>query len=98
MITACANPACNEPFHYLRGGCLYRFDLRFPKSWSTDVHHAASDVKHDRTTVFFWLCGKCSANLSLRFDRSAGLTLVPSGSGRKARQQGQVVVTHERVA
>ncbi len=31
MISNCANPACNKPFHYLRGGRLYRFDAPLPQ-------------------------------------------------------------------
>jgi hypothetical protein len=27
MISQCANPACNKPFHYRRGGRLYRFEM-----------------------------------------------------------------------
>lgn len=95
MITACANPACNRPFHYLRGGRLYRFDLRSPQFRGTDVGNALSGVKHDRTVVFFWLCRECSAKLSLQFDPGAGLTVIPSARRREARQQGEVVITRE---
>jgi len=30
MISHCANPRCTLPLHYLRGGCLYRFELHRP--------------------------------------------------------------------
>ena len=30
MISHCANPRCTLPFHYLRGGRLYRFDIISP--------------------------------------------------------------------
>ena len=55
MITACANPACNRPFHYLRGGRLYRFDLRAPQCRRRGVSNAISEAAHERTTLFFWL-------------------------------------------
>jgi len=95
MITACANPACNRPFHYLRGGRLYRFDLRAPQFRGKGLSNAISEAAHDRTTLFFWLCKQCSANLSLRFEPNTGITIVPLACRREARQRAPVVIPHE---
>lgn len=95
MITACANPACNRPFHYLRGGRLYRFDLRSPQFRGGGVRNAISGGGHDRTTLFFWLCKQCSASFALRFESDTGITVVPLARRREVRQRGPVVIVHE---
>lgn len=95
MITACANPACNRPFHYLRGGRLYRFDLRSPQFQGGEVHNAISGGGHDRTSLFFWLCKQCSASFSLRFEPDIGITVMPLVRRRGAWQREPVVITHE---
>lgn len=77
MISRCANRACALPFHYLRGGCLYRFDLRGPSTPCADVPNAICDSKPTQATVFFWLCERCSAKYSLHFNFRDGTTLVP---------------------
>lgn len=97
MITACANPACNRPFHYLRGGRLYRFDLRNPQFRREGVSNAISEGGHDRTTLFFWLCKQCSASFSLRFEPDTGITVTPLGRSREARQSEPVVIAHEPI-
>lgn len=68
MISTCANPACKKPFHYLRGGRLYRFDSPCPDSYSDDVANAVYATKANRCAVFFWLCSECSSKLSLKFN------------------------------
>jgi len=95
MITACANPGCNRPFRYLRGGRLYRFDLRSPQFRRAGASNAISEGAHDRTTLFFWLCKQCSASFSLRFEPGTGVTVVPLAHRREARQREPVVIAHE---
>ncbi len=77
MISHCANPACGVPFHYLRGGRLYRFDLKSPNFPCNDVPNTICSLKPTQAVVFFWLCEHCSAIYSLRFDSRSGVTLVP---------------------
>jgi hypothetical protein len=77
MITHCANRVCASPFHYLRGGRLYRFDLRRPSTSCTDVPNAICSSKPAYATVFFWLCEPCSTKYSLRFNLRDGTELVP---------------------
>ena len=61
MITECSNPECGKPFHYLRGGQLYRFDVRRPVEPCRDVPNAICASKPSQASVFFWLCGDCSS-------------------------------------
>ncbi len=87
MISHCANPACALPFHYLRGGRLYRFDIRSPQVPCVDVPNSICTEKAPHATVFFWLCEQCSSQYSLRFDCHEGAKLVglPSRSPRATR-------------
>lgn len=78
MITHCANPECNAPLHYLRSGRLFRFELRLPSQPCSDVPNAICASKPARATVFFWLCGSCAGQFSLKFDPRQGLELVAS--------------------
>jgi hypothetical protein len=45
MISHCANPSCALPFHYLRGGRLYRFDITSPSTPRADVPNAICRLK-----------------------------------------------------
>jgi hypothetical protein len=76
MISHCANPDCRLPFHYLRGGRLYRFDIRHPTTPCSDVPNAICSLKPSQGTVFFWLCEKCFSKYSLRFNFRDGISLV----------------------
>lgn len=72
MLTKCANPACNTPFHYLREGRLFRFDsTAVPGPMLLKGRKPARRVEH------FWLCGPCSAELTIAYDREAGVLTVP---------------------
>ena len=77
MISRCANPACNKPFHYLRGGRLYRFDGRAISANPKTIANAVYSISPSHNSVFFWLCEECSSKLSLRFDGSA-VAIVPA--------------------
>jgi hypothetical protein len=84
MISHCANPDCRRPFHYLRGGRLYRFDIRHPSSPCSDVPNAICNTKPSHAAVFFWLCEHCSSQYSLRFNIRTGISLIPpTDSARK---------------
>ncbi len=77
MISQCANPACSVPFHYLRGGRLYRFDINSPAFPCSDVPNAICTTRPSRAAVFFWLCENCAATYTLKFNYQDGVSLVP---------------------
>ena len=52
MISHCASPRCTLPFHYLRGGRLYRFDITSPSRPCADVPNAVCTLTPSRATVF----------------------------------------------
>ena len=100
LISLCANPACGRPFHYLRGGRLYRFEVRAPSSPCKDVPNAICSTKPSHSTVFFWLCEPCSRKFSLQFKSHEGASLVPltdpafkAGSHPGHRNRAEVEMT-----
>ncbi len=94
MISHCANPRCTLPFHYLRGGRLYRFDITSPSRPCADVPNAVCTLTPPRPTVFFWLCDECSSKYSLRFNFHDGIGLLR----RPAIQRGRVASRAARAA
>ncbi len=76
MLSKCANPACDAPFHYLREGKLFQFDLASPV--------AGEAKKPPRRIERFWLCGRCAETMTVAFERSRGLVVVPLKHVRRA--------------
>lgn len=71
MLSKCANPACTQPFRYLRDGKLFEIETRVgPDS-------AAGDKKPSRRVEFFWLCGQCATELTVVNDREQGVITIP---------------------
>jgi hypothetical protein len=91
MISTCANPQCGTAFHYLRGGSLYRFDLRRPKEPCADVPNAICASKPTHASVYFWLCGDCSRKNTIRFSSQEGVSVIPLGH---IAQRRNPVVAH----
>jgi len=75
MLSKCANPECNTPFRYLREGKLFQIDVN-----GTDVRPAGPklvDKRLPRRIEYFWLCGPCSAILTLVFQSGRGVVAQP---------------------
>jgi len=62
MIAKCANPVCSTAFHYLREGKIFRMECD-PSGSPLKPKLAGS--KPVRKIEHFWLCGPCSATLTL---------------------------------
>jgi len=62
MIAKCANPVCSAPFHYLREGKVFR--MEFDPNGSP-LRPKLDGSKPGRKIEHFWLCGPCSATLTL---------------------------------
>jgi hypothetical protein len=65
MISFCANPACKAPFDY-RPGHFFRFHKAYRPGEQPPNTHC---VQH------FWLCGKCSRDLTLVYVEERGVLL-----------------------
>ena len=77
MVKTCANPICCAPFHYWRGGRLFRCDLRTPSEPCLNVPDQICQLKLNRSSVFFWLCESCCSTMTLHFDPHTGIKVVP---------------------
>jgi hypothetical protein len=73
MLSKCANPACATPLVYLREGKIFMVE-------SSELPRAASAPalpKKPHRVEHFWLCGNCSADMTLTYDREAGVQILP---------------------
>lgn len=95
MISHCANPKCRAPLHYLRGGRLYRFDVKSPVEPCQDVPNAICTSKPARAAIFFWLCEECCTRFSLKFDLRLGVRLVSNRPAARALPRTPVVIAGE---
>ena len=94
MVSKCANPACSTPFHYLREGKIFRVEVQVTPPVTSDETIELSDGskvpfliatrKPARKVEHFWLCGPCSQNLNLLFDKDTGISVMPKRPARLA--------------
>lgn len=75
MLSKCANPACTTAFQYLRDGRLFQME--------TGAHQRA-DKKTPRRIEYFWLCNRCAAELTLRYEPGTGVVTVPIPLAQRA--------------
>jgi len=94
MVNTCANPACAAPFHYWRGGRLFRCDIKAPCEPCRDVPDQICHLKPIRSSVFFWLCKNCCSTVTLSFDVHNGLAILPISNTK--RQSHVIGVTEAR--
>ncbi len=81
MLSKCANPACSTPFQYLREGKLYQIELSPTEEGGLHLVRR----RPGRKVEHFWLCGPCSARMTLAYQRGKGVITLPlPGSVRAA--------------
>lgn len=68
MLAKCANPACSTPLIYLREGKIFMMD---------GDHKSRLPVKAAGGVEHFWLCGPCSAQMTLVYQAGSGIKVVP---------------------
>jgi hypothetical protein len=66
MLSKCANPECQNTLHYLREGKVFKVE-------SEGAPFLVGDKKPQRKVEHFWLCGTCSAALTVTYDKGAGV-------------------------
>jgi hypothetical protein len=74
MLTKCANPSCSTPLVYLREGKIFMIESS-PQS-KVDLMEQGLVAKPQNRVEHFWLCGPCSSNMTLTFDRQRGMQVV----------------------
>lgn len=72
MLSKCANPLCEAPFRHLREGKLIRVEHQ-----GQAIRKRPASVRTQRPVEYYWLCGGCSPNVTLVFDKQQGLVIVP---------------------
>lgn len=80
MLDKCANPSCSTPFIYLREGKVFMMEH---KSHSRVRPGGPLLVKPASQVEHFWLCGPCSAEMTVTYDRDHGVAVVPKQNPRR---------------
>lgn len=80
MLSRCANADCAVPAHSFTEGRLFQFEVVSISVAANDETNQPFDEKPERETVHLWLCGHCSASMTLVLDPAKGLQLVSLGS------------------
>lgn len=82
MLAKCANPACSTPLLYLREGKI--FMVESPQQPRVEVVSATpAKPKPTNRVEHFWLCGPCSGELTLTYDRQRGVEIVRKTAGQE---------------
>ncbi len=73
MLSKCANPSCSTPLVYLREGKIFMMvaPSRMAEAPTPKLPKEPGRIEH------FWLCGPCSAEMTLAYDRQRGVQVVP---------------------
>ena len=74
MLSKCANPSCSKPLIYLREGKIFMLEARLEKPSGPNQRKAPGNV---RQIEHFWLCGACSSQMTLVFDKVHGIQVRP---------------------
>ena len=75
MLSKCANPSCSTPLVYLREGKIFMMET--PLQTQRAAETQAIKPKSVNRVEHFWLCGPCSVELTLAYDRQRGVQVVP---------------------
>ena len=80
MLSKCANPECTALFRYLHDGKLFRMEM--PAVVASDNTPPEQAKKPPQRTEFFWLCEKCSTQMTVIYNIELGITTRPLPSLR----------------
>lgn len=78
MLSKCANPQCTASFQYLREGKLFQIDSEAGNGRSGGPQ-LVDQKRPTRHIEYFWLCGPCSSQMTLAFEKGKGVVTVPLG-------------------
>jgi hypothetical protein len=74
MLSKCANPSCATPLVYLREGKIF---MMVAPSRPVEAMPTPQLPKEPSRIEHFWLCGPCSSEMTLAYDRQHGVQVVP---------------------
>jgi hypothetical protein len=75
MLSKCANPSCSTPLVYLREGKIFMMETAAQPPIAAKT--SATSPKVANRVEHFWLCGPCSAQMTLFYDLQNGVQVVP---------------------
>ena len=79
MLAKCANPSCSTPLVYLREGKIFMVEA--PPQFEL-LNAAPTKPKAMNRVEHFWLCGPCSNEMSLTYDRQRGVEIIRKTVGK----------------
>jgi hypothetical protein len=77
MVSQCCNPNCRRLLSSVSEGRLYQFEIVSISISALDHRIEDFDETPKRQVANFWLCGPCSAALTLTLEPEDGLKLLP---------------------
>ena len=88
MVTKCANPLCDSPFRYFRGGKLFLVDA---SRHMASVLQEESTKKTKRKAEHFWLCDRCCSQMAIDLDNDGRVSvrLVESTVGTGSQSEDE---------
>jgi len=85
MLAKCTNPSCSASFLHLDEGQLFRLETDF-----------AAGSSYAKATEYFWLCGPCSAGMSLHLAQNGTVTVTGLREAlRNAPEAARISLNHE---
>ena len=81
MLSKCANPSCSTPLVYLREGKIFMMENGGQPQVPAE---GPALVKPGSRVEHFWLCGPCSAEMTIIHDSEHGIAVVPKSHARRA--------------
>ena len=80
MLAKCANPSCSTPLVYLREGKIFMVEA--PQPQFELLNAAPTKPKAANRVEHFWLCGPCSIEMTLTYDRQRGVEIIRKTLGK----------------
>jgi len=74
MLNKCANPSCSTPLVYLREGKIFMMEQ--PQELQPTGNSGQAKKPFPARVEHFWLCGPCSAEMTLVYDSTAGVRVI----------------------
>lgn len=81
MLAKCANPSCSTPLLYLREGKIFMVESQ-QQTRVELVSAAPTKPKPANRVEHFWLCGPCSGEMTITYDRQRGVEIVRKAAAK----------------
>jgi len=77
MVSKCANPECSALFLYFHQGKLFRLETEGREDRRRHLGDESGVSKPLRRIEFYWLCEHCAEEMTLTFEKGAGVLVHP---------------------